>query len=35
VHAANAKGALALIELLRSEAARAGMVEGGMQPATN
>ena len=35
VNAANAKGALALIELLRSEAARAGMLEGGMQPATN
>lgn len=31
--AANPQGALALIELLRSDAARAGMVEGGMQPA--
>lgn len=33
-NAANPKGALALMELLRSDAARAGMVEGGMQPAT-
>jgi molybdate transport system substrate-binding protein len=32
-NAANPKGALALIELLRSEAARAGMVDSGMQPA--
>lgn len=32
-NAANPKGALALMELLRSEAARANMVEGGMQPA--
>jgi molybdate transport system substrate-binding protein len=32
-NAANPKGALALMELLRSDAARAGMVEGGMQPA--
>jgi molybdate transport system substrate-binding protein len=31
-NAANPKGALALMELLRSDAARAGMVEGGMQP---
>lgn len=31
--AANPKGASALVELLRSEAARAVMVEGGMQPA--
>jgi molybdate transport system substrate-binding protein len=31
--AANPQGALALIELLCSEAARAAMVEGGMQPA--
>jgi len=32
-NAANPKGALALMDLLRSEAARAGMVKGGMQPA--
>ena len=32
-NAANPQGALALMELLRSDAARAGMVEGGMQPA--
>jgi len=32
-HAANPKGASALMELLRSDAARAAMVEGGMQPA--
>ena len=32
-NAADAKGALALMELLRSDAARAGMVKGGMQPA--
>jgi molybdate transport system substrate-binding protein len=32
-NAANPQGALALLELLRSEAARAGMVKGGMQPA--
>jgi molybdate transport system substrate-binding protein len=32
-NAANPKGALALMELLRSDAARAGMVKGGMQPA--
>jgi molybdate transport system substrate-binding protein len=32
-NAANPKGALALLELLRSDAARAGMVKGGMQPA--
>jgi molybdate transport system substrate-binding protein len=32
-NAANPKGALALIELLRSGAARAGMVDSGMQPA--
>jgi molybdate transport system substrate-binding protein len=32
-NAANPKGALALMELLRSDAACAGMVEGGMQPA--
>jgi molybdate transport system substrate-binding protein len=32
-NAANAKGALALMGLLRSDAARAGMVKGGMQPA--
>jgi molybdate transport system substrate-binding protein len=31
--AANPEGALALIALLRSDAARAGMVEGGIQPA--
>jgi molybdate transport system substrate-binding protein len=31
-NAANPKGALALMELLRSDAARAGMVKGGMQP---
>ena len=31
-NAANPKGALALMELLRSDVARAGMVEGGMQP---
>jgi molybdate transport system substrate-binding protein len=31
--AANPKGAAALMELLRSDAARAAMVEGGMQPA--
>jgi molybdate transport system substrate-binding protein len=33
-HAANPKGALALIELLRSQAARAGMLDCGLQPAT-
>jgi molybdate transport system substrate-binding protein len=33
-NAANAKGALALLELLRSQAARAGMIDSGMQPAT-
>ena len=33
-NAANPKGALALIELLRSQAARAGMLDSGMQPAT-
>ena len=32
-NAANPKGASALMELLRSDAARAAMVEGGMQPA--
>jgi molybdate transport system substrate-binding protein len=32
-NAANPKGAAALMELLRSDAARAAMVEGGMQPA--
>lgn len=32
-NAANPKGAVALMELLRSDAARAGMVQGGMQPA--
>lgn len=32
-HAANPQGALSLIELLRTDAARAGMAEGGMQPA--
>jgi molybdate transport system substrate-binding protein len=32
--AADAKGALALLELLRSPAARAGMLDSGMQPAT-
>jgi molybdate transport system substrate-binding protein len=32
-NAANPQGALALMELLRSDAARAGMVHGGMQPA--
>jgi molybdate transport system substrate-binding protein len=32
-NAANPKGALALLELLGSDAARAGMLEGGMQPA--
>lgn len=31
-NAANPQGALALMELLRSDAARAGMLEGGMQP---
>ena len=31
----NPKAALELIELLRSEAARAGMIESGMQPATD
>lgn len=30
---ADPEGAMALVELLRSDAARAGMVEGGMQPA--
>jgi molybdate transport system substrate-binding protein len=33
-NAANPKGASALIELLRSQAARAGMLDSGMQPAT-
>jgi molybdate transport system substrate-binding protein len=33
-NAANAKGALALLELLRSQAAREAMVDSGMQPAT-
>jgi molybdate transport system substrate-binding protein len=33
--AANPEGALALMELLRSDAARAAMLEGGMQPATS
>jgi molybdate transport system substrate-binding protein len=32
-HAANPQGALALIDLLRSDVARAGMLKGGMQPA--
>lgn len=32
-NAANPKGALALMELLRSDPARAGMLKGGMQPA--
>ena len=32
-NAANPKGALALMELLRSDAARVSMLEGGMQPA--
>jgi molybdate transport system substrate-binding protein len=32
-HAANPKGALALMALLRADAARAAMLEGGMQPA--
>jgi ABC-type molybdate transport system substrate-binding protein len=30
--AANPKAAAALMELLRSDAARAAMIEGGMQP---
>ena len=34
-NAANPKGALALMELLRSEAALAAMVKGGLQPATD
>jgi len=34
-NAANPKGASALMELLLSDAARAGMVEGGMLPATS
>jgi molybdate transport system substrate-binding protein len=34
-NAANPKGALALIELLRSQAARAAMLDSGMQPATS
>ena len=33
LNAANPNGALALMQLLRSDAARAGMVKGGMQPA--
>jgi len=33
--AANPEGALALMELLRSDAARSAMLEGGMQPATS
>jgi len=33
-HAANPKGAAALIALLASDAARAGMLAGGIQPAT-
>jgi molybdate transport system substrate-binding protein len=33
VNAANPNGALALMQLLRSDAARAGMLNGGMQPA--
>ena len=33
--ASNPKAALALMELLRSDAARAGMLEGGMQPAAD
>ena len=32
-HAANPQGARALIDLLRSDVARAGMLKGGMQPA--
>jgi molybdate transport system substrate-binding protein len=31
-HAANPQGAVALVELLRSDAARAAMIEGGLQP---
>ena len=34
-HAARPQAALALFELLLSDAARAGMIEGGMQPAAN
>ena len=33
LNAANPNGALALMQLLRADAARAGMVKGGMQPA--
>ena len=33
LNAANPNGALALMQLLRSDAARAGMVQGGLQPA--
>jgi molybdate transport system substrate-binding protein len=33
LNAANPNGALALLQLLRADAARAGMVKGGMQPA--
>jgi hypothetical protein len=34
LNAANPNGALALMQLLRADAARAGMVKGGMQPAS-
>jgi molybdate transport system substrate-binding protein len=33
VQAVNSKAALALIELLRSDSARASMIAGGMEPA--